>query len=142
MKYIAVVTTVGNLGEAQSIACALVGRRLAACAQISEIESFYTWQGCVQNEKEFRLLFKTTDERYPAVEAAIKELHPYELPPVVPLHLNTSMFPMPHRSRATLQARRNRELRFGAARALLLVLLRVPPPIGRGQVLFIFGGAG
>jgi periplasmic divalent cation tolerance protein len=82
MKYIAVVTTVGNLGEAQSIACALVGRRLAACAQISEIESFYTWQGSVQNEKEFRLLFKTTDERYPAVEAAIKELHPYELPAI------------------------------------------------------------
>lgn len=82
MKYIAVVTTVGNLGEAQSIASALVGRRLAACAQISEIESFYTWQGSVQNEKEFRLLFKTTDERYPAVEAAIKELHPYELPAI------------------------------------------------------------
>ena len=33
-------------------------------------------------------------------------------------------------------SRRNRELRFGAARALLLVLLRVPAPIGRGQVLW------
>jgi periplasmic divalent cation tolerance protein len=82
MKYIAVVTTVDNLGEAKSIARAVVGQRLAACAQISEIESFYTWQGSVQNEKEFRVLFKTTDERYAAVEAAIKELHSYELPAI------------------------------------------------------------
>lgn len=82
MKCLAVVTTVGSLAEAQSMGRALVARRLAACAQISEIESFYTWHGSVQNEKEFRLLFKTTEERYPAVEAAIKELHSYELPAI------------------------------------------------------------
>jgi periplasmic divalent cation tolerance protein len=82
VQYLAVVTTVGSLGEAQSMARALVERRLAACAQISEIESFYTWQGSIQNEKEFRVLLKTTVERYPAVEAAIKELHSYELPAI------------------------------------------------------------
>lgn len=82
MKYIAVVTTVGNLGEARSMARELVERGLAACAQISEIESYYQWRGAVQNEREFRVLFKTTDERYPAVEAAIKALHTYELPAI------------------------------------------------------------
>jgi periplasmic divalent cation tolerance protein len=82
VKYIAVVTTVGSRGEAQSMARALVERGLVACAQISEIESFYTWQGSVQDETEFRLLLKTTGERYPAVEAAIKELHSYELPAI------------------------------------------------------------
>jgi len=82
VKYLAVVTTVGSLGAAQSMARALVKRGLAACAQISEIESFYVWDGSVQNEKEFRLLFKTTDARYPALEAAIKELHSYELPAI------------------------------------------------------------
>jgi periplasmic divalent cation tolerance protein len=82
VKYLAVVTTVGTLGEAQSMARALVGRRLAACAQISAIESFYTWQGSTQNEKEFRLLFKTTEERYSELEAAIKALHSYELPAI------------------------------------------------------------
>jgi periplasmic divalent cation tolerance protein len=81
-KCLAVVTTVGSLGEAQSMARALVERRLAACAQISEIESVYTWQGAIQNEKEYRLLFKTTEECYPAVEAAIKELNSYELPAI------------------------------------------------------------
>ncbi|MGB5326824.1 MAG: divalent cation tolerance protein CutA [Gammaproteobacteria bacterium] len=43
MKYIAVVTTISDLAEAQSMARALVERKLAACVQISEIESFYSW---------------------------------------------------------------------------------------------------
>ena len=82
MKPIAVITTVGNLAEASRMAHALVERGLAACAQISEIESVYTWKGAVQNEKEFRVLFKTTSERYEAVERAIRELHSYELPAI------------------------------------------------------------
>jgi len=82
MKHIAVITTAGNLAEARHLARALVERRLAACAQISEIESFYSWDGALQNEKEFRILFKTTSERYGAVERAIKELHSYELPAI------------------------------------------------------------
>ncbi len=60
----------------------LVERGLAACAQISEIESFYTWNGAVQNEREFRVLFKTTGAMYGAIELAIRELHSYELPAV------------------------------------------------------------
>lgn len=82
MRPIAVVTTVGKLAEAQSMARALVERRLAACAQIDAIESCYWWQGAVQNEKEYRLLLKTVPELYPAVEAAIRELHSYELPAI------------------------------------------------------------
>lgn len=82
MKYLAVITTVGSQAEARSMARVIVERKLAACAQISEIESFYTWNGALQNDKEFRVLFKTTDERYAAIENAIRELHTYELPAI------------------------------------------------------------
>ncbi|AFY47684.1 uncharacterized protein involved in tolerance to divalent cations [Nostoc sp. PCC 7524] len=82
MNYIAVVTTIGSLAEAQRIAHALVEQKLAACAQISEIESFYVWNDAIQNEKEFRILFKTTDANYQAVEDAIRKLHSYELPAI------------------------------------------------------------
>jgi periplasmic divalent cation tolerance protein len=81
-KPIAVFTTVGSEDEAKRIARALVERKLAACVQISRIESFYQWKGAVQNEPEYRLLVKTVDERYAAVEAAIRELHSYELPAI------------------------------------------------------------
>ena len=82
MKPIAVVTTVANREDAHRLARALVERKLAACAQISEIESVYHWKGAVQQEPELRVLFKTTDERYALVESTIRELHPYELPAI------------------------------------------------------------
>jgi periplasmic divalent cation tolerance protein len=82
MTPIAVYTTVATEEQARTMAHALVERRLAACAQISAIESFYRWNDEVQNDPEFRLLFKTTDARYAAVEAAIRALHPYELPAI------------------------------------------------------------
>ena len=82
MKPIAVVTTVAKREDALRLAHTLVERKLAACAQISGIESVYSWKGEIQQEPELRVLFKTTDERYGLVESAIRELHPYELPAI------------------------------------------------------------
>jgi periplasmic divalent cation tolerance protein len=82
MKLLAVFTTVASLEAARRMARALVEHKLAACAQIGEIESFYSWQGEVANDREFRILFKSTEARYPALEAAIRELHDYELPAI------------------------------------------------------------
>lgn len=82
MTPIAVVTTVATRAEAQAMAQALVQRRLAACAQISQIESVYRWQGQVQHESECRIVIKTTRERYAQVERAIRELHGHELPAI------------------------------------------------------------
>ena len=79
---IAVVTTVASRDEARRLALALVERKLVACAQISAIESIYRWKGVVQEEPEFRLLLKTTEGRYAAIEAAIRDLHPYDLPAI------------------------------------------------------------
>lgn len=77
-----VITTVGTLGEAREMARTLVERRLAACAQITPIESFYRWQGQLQNDSEFRVLFKTRAELWPELEAAIRAQHRYELPAI------------------------------------------------------------
>ena len=86
-QYIAVYTTTGSREEAQRIAKTLVERELVACAQISEIESFYHWEGTTQNDHEFRLVLKTTEERYQAVEAAIVALHSYTLPAIYALSI-------------------------------------------------------
>ena len=80
-----VLTTVATRADADALARALVAQRLAACGQISAIDSVYRWQGAVQSEGEFRVLFKTTAERYPALEAALRSSHPYELPAIVAL---------------------------------------------------------
>ena len=82
MKLLAVSTTVATLEAARQLARTLVERSLAACAEITAIESFYAWKGEVANDQEFRIVFKTTEERHAAVAAAIRELHAYELPAI------------------------------------------------------------
>ena len=82
MRALAVFTTVATEADAQRLARTLVERRLVACAQISRIESFYRWDGAIQNEREYRLLLKTTEARREALTTALRELHPYELPAI------------------------------------------------------------
>lgn len=93
MSAIAVVTTVATRKEARALVRALVEAKLAACAQISRIESVYPWKGAIEQGREYRVLFKTLDEHYPAIERAIRELHSYELPAI-------HAFPMSHVSDA------------------------------------------
>ena len=78
----AVFTTTNSLEKARKLAKTLVEQKLAACAQISEIESFYTWDKKVQNDQEFRIMFKTTKDRYKEVEKAILKIHSYDLPAI------------------------------------------------------------
>ena len=79
---IAVFTTADSLEDARKLATTLVEQKLAACAQISEIESFYTWKNNVQNDQEFRIMFKTTKEKYKDVKKAILKIHSYDLPAI------------------------------------------------------------
>jgi periplasmic divalent cation tolerance protein len=93
MKLIAVTTTVAHQADAHRMAQAIVERRLAACAQIGAIESFYRWDGAVRNEAEWRIDFKTTTEQYSAIEAAIRELHSYDLPAITAVAMEAAFEP-------------------------------------------------
>ena len=81
-EFLLVVTTVGNADDAARLARTLVERGLAACAQISAIESYYAWHGAIEHDGELRILFKVATAAYDAAERAIRELHPYELPAI------------------------------------------------------------
>ena len=87
MATIAVLTTIDSLEQARAIADILVERKLAACVQISPIESIYTWHGSVQRDDEYRVFAKTTADRYADVETAIRELHSYDLPAIYAIDL-------------------------------------------------------
>ena len=81
-SFLLVVTSVGSRDEADRIARALVEQRLAACAQISAIDSYYVWDGAVRHEGEFRVLFKVAASAYDEAEQAIRALHSYDLPAI------------------------------------------------------------
>ena len=80
--FLLVVTTVDSRDEAHRLARALVEQRLAACAQISAIDSYYAWEDAVRHDAEFRILFKVAASAYDEAEEAIRALHSYQLPAI------------------------------------------------------------
>ena len=80
-EYVIVLTTVGADVNAGAMAAALVEDRLAACVNVlPEMDSYFRWRGAVEQAQERQLVIKTTAAQLPALEARLKELHPYELP--------------------------------------------------------------
>ncbi len=78
-----ITTTVPNREIARQLADALLAERLAACVQILDIESHYTWKGERAAEPEVMLLIKTRAVLFERAIARIKALHPYETPEIV-----------------------------------------------------------
>jgi periplasmic divalent cation tolerance protein len=62
----------------------LLDRRLAACVQVDgPVTSLYRWQGRIESAAEFRCTCKTSGERADDCVAAIRGMHPYELPEIL-----------------------------------------------------------
>ncbi|NPA06226.1 MAG: divalent-cation tolerance protein CutA [Chloroflexi bacterium] len=81
---IQVVTTVERREDAERLVQAIINQRLAACAQIlGPMQSTYWWQGKVETATEYLIIFKSRTEIYPALEAAIKAAHPYQVPEIL-----------------------------------------------------------
>ena len=81
-----VLTNCPDEATATRIRRALVDARLAACVnQLGPVQSTYRWDGAVEEATEVPLLIKTTCARYPALEARLRELHPYSVPEIVAL---------------------------------------------------------
>jgi periplasmic divalent cation tolerance protein len=81
---IAVLTNLPDSESAFNLARELVSRRVAACVNVlPAATSFYRWQGKLEEASEHPVLVKTTRDRYAELEAAIRELHPYEVPEII-----------------------------------------------------------
>ncbi|MCX7802037.1 MAG: divalent-cation tolerance protein CutA [Meiothermus ruber] len=86
--YLTVFCTVPDLETARRIAHTVVHEELAACVNLLPgLTSVYRWQGQVEESSELLLIIKTRQERYPALEARIQALHPYQVPEVIALSI-------------------------------------------------------
>ena len=82
-----ILLTLCTLPDRQSaleLAGKLVEQGLAACVNLTApVTSVYHWEGKLESAEEVMLLIKTSRRRYPALESAIRTLHPYELPEII-----------------------------------------------------------
>src|SRR5213595_1020124 len=79
-----VLTNLPDRAAAVRLDDLVIEKSIAACVNIlAPCRSVYRWKGAVQHDEEHPMLIKTTAERYPALEQALREGHPYELPEIV-----------------------------------------------------------
>jgi len=92
-KPMIVFTTVAKKTHAVNIAKKLLGKKLAACVTtLTPGESRYVWKGKLCVEREFVLMIKTLETKYPQLEKALRAIHPYECPEIIGVPLK-KIFP-------------------------------------------------
>lgn len=84
MEFIVIYCTVPNKNEGREIAKALVKYKLVACVNlIDKIESVFSWDGQLQEEKEAMMIIKTKKSLFEDVNKVIQKLHSYNVPEVI-----------------------------------------------------------
>ena len=81
---IVVLVTAGSEKEAERIARALVGKRLAACVNlVNPVQSVYRWEGKVTKEAEVLLVIKTSRTLFEQVRHEVENIHSYHVPEII-----------------------------------------------------------
>jgi periplasmic divalent cation tolerance protein len=89
-QYLLVITTVPDADVGQIIAEKVIEERLASCVHIQTAgQSIYWWGGKVMQDQEHTLLIKTKNTAYLKLEKKIKEIHPYDVPEIIALPIQT-----------------------------------------------------
>ena len=85
-----VYTTWPSIVEAEKAGSAIVAKRLAACVNILPgMVSHYWWEGKVERAEETVMILKTRASLAGAVSEAVKASHPYTVPAIAVLPLES-----------------------------------------------------
>lgn len=87
-----VITNTPDSDTAHTLAAHLIEARLAACVNIlAPCRSLYRWENRVEEGEEHPLLIKSTPERYAALEHAIIEHHPFDVPEIIAVPITAGL---------------------------------------------------
>ena len=83
-KYIIVYCTVPDRAAADLIIDKVIAEKLTPCVNIIPgLFSVYRWKEEVRRESELLLMRKTRRDLFDLLAAAIKEIHPYDVPEII-----------------------------------------------------------
>ncbi|HEY5930375.1 MAG TPA: divalent-cation tolerance protein CutA [Burkholderiales bacterium] len=92
--FIVVLTNLPDRESALKLANSIVEQRLAACVNVlSECTSVYRWQGRIEQASEVPVVIKTAAVSFARLEAAIRAVHPYELPEIISVPVVAGLAP-------------------------------------------------
>ena len=83
---IVVFITAKDKKEGEKIAWHLLDKKLAACVNIMpEVESFFWWEGKIDQSKEVLLIVKSKKILFSKIVKAVREVHSYSVPEIIAL---------------------------------------------------------
>lgn len=90
--FILVLTTFDSATRAKKIARILVEEKLAACVNIlPRMQSIYVWEEKLCETREHLVLLKTRKALYPKLARRLRELHPYEVPEIISVAIESGL---------------------------------------------------
>ena len=89
MKPVLIISTYPNKKLILKITNDLVKTKIIACANISKIDSVYSWNGKIQNSSEYIVIFKTITKNKAKLKQIIAETHPYDVPEIAEIDVTS-----------------------------------------------------
>ena len=84
MRVLVVLSTTPDKKSARKIARVLIQKKLAACVSfVPSLESLYRWKGKIESVSEVLVIAKTSQSKWKALQKAMLEIHPYEVPEIL-----------------------------------------------------------
>ena len=79
-----VYTSCDDQAVCRDIAHLVLEKRLAACVQLmSEMTSYYWWEGRIASDSEYQLTMKSERSLFGVLVKTIRSIHPYEVPEII-----------------------------------------------------------
>jgi periplasmic divalent cation tolerance protein len=89
--YAIAMTTTSSKAEAETIARALLAQHLAACIQVTQIQSYYTWKDSINVDNEQLLLIKCKQIDFAEIQQCIIANHSYEVPEIIQIPITAGL---------------------------------------------------
>jgi len=84
------ISTFPDAETANRIAQTLVTEKFVACANlVPAVHSIYRWKDKTGTAGEVIVFFKTTQDRQAAFQEKLQSLHPYEVPEIICVNIDT-----------------------------------------------------
>ena len=85
-----VLVTHPNKEHAERITRGVIDAKLAACVLVTDVKSFYNWEGQLNEDDEVVAILKTSIEKVDDLEKYIETNHAHDVPAIISFQANAN----------------------------------------------------
>ena len=85
-----VLVTHPSKEHAERITRGVIDAKLAACVLVTDVKSFYNWEGKLNEDDEVVTILKTSTEKVADLEKYIETNHDYDTPAIISFQANAN----------------------------------------------------